>query len=145
MPPRGPIHFLPSALRIRQTACDVPVEDFDDRSFPVKAMLMRGICKLAENPSPLSLETPPDPIPGEGEILIAVSACGVCHTELDEIEGRTPPPRLPVIPGHQVVGRVIASGPGAKIHSNGDRVGVAWIYSACGQCKFCLADTCRWS
>jgi propanol-preferring alcohol dehydrogenase len=77
------------------------------------------------------------PAPGEREILIRVSACGVCHTELDEIEGRTPPPRFPVIPGHQVVGRVEAAGARAKNFAVGDRVGVGWIYSACGKCKFC--------
>jgi len=79
------------------------------------------------------------PHPGANEILIKVSACGVCHTELDEIEGRTPPPRLPVVPGHQVVGRVAAAGPGAKRFHTGDRVGVAWIFSACGHCRFCRA------
>ena len=79
----------------------------------------------------------PDPVPGEGEILVEVSACGVCHTELDEIEGRTPPPRLPVVPGHQVVGRVAGSGPGAHRFRTGDRVGIAWIYSACGGCLHC--------
>ena len=79
----------------------------------------------------------PDPTPGPGEILIRVSTCGVCHTELDEIEGRTPPPRLPVIPGHQVVGRVEGLGRGAEGFRAGDRVGVAWIFSACGQCVHC--------
>jgi propanol-preferring alcohol dehydrogenase len=63
----------------------------------------------------------------------------VCHTELDEIEGRTPPPHLPVIPGHQVVGQVVAAGSGADRHSAGDRVGVAWIFSACGTCPACVA------
>jgi propanol-preferring alcohol dehydrogenase len=79
------------------------------------------------------------------EILIKVSACGVCHTELDEIEGRTPPPHLPVIPGHQVVGTVVSVGPSQSAISNlesrmpsvGDRVGVAWMYSACGKCAYC--------
>jgi propanol-preferring alcohol dehydrogenase len=79
----------------------------------------------------------PKPVPGRGEILIWVSACGVCHTELDEIEGRTPPPVLPVIPGHQVVGRVVARGPGAGRFTMNERVGVAWIYSSCGVCPFC--------
>ncbi len=78
-----------------------------------------------------------DPIPGEGEILIKVSACGVCRTELDEIEGRTPPPQLPVVLGHQVVGRVEEAGNQAGCFKMGERVGVAWIYSACGECKFC--------
>ena len=71
--------------------------------------------------------------------MIRVSRCGVCHTELDEIEGRTPPPKLPVVLGHQVVGRVEALGPGASLHKVGDRVGVAWIFSSCGQCKYCKA------
>ena len=66
-----------------------------------------------------------------------MSTCGVCHTELDEIEGRTPPPRLPVIPGHQAVGRVEALGEGARLFHVGDRVGIAWIFSACGHCEFC--------
>jgi len=79
----------------------------------------------------------PDPTPAAGEVLVRVSTCGVCHTELDEIEGRMPPPELPVIPGHQVVGRVEALGAGADAFKVGDRVGVAWIHSACGACAFC--------
>jgi len=88
---------------------------------------------------PLELRDVPVPEPGPEEILVRVAACGVCHTELDEIEGRTPPPRLPVIPGHQVVGRVESGGPGASLFSPGDRVGVAWIHSACGRCACCLS------
>lgn len=96
-------------------------------------MLLREIATLAQNPAPLSLEEFPTPEPKKGEVLIRVSTCGVCHTELDEIEGRTPPPELPVVPGHQVVG-TIAAGP-----QQGTRVGVAWIFSACGECPHCLA------
>ncbi len=96
-------------------------------------MLLRELAPLTKNPNPLSFAGLPDPTPGPGEVLIRVSVCGVCHTELDEIEGRTPPPLLPVVPGHQVVG-VIQDGPQA-----GTRVGVAWIYSACGECKYCRA------
>ena len=69
--------------------------------------------------------------------MIRVSACGVCHTELDEIEGRTPPPELPVVPGHQVVGRVEQNGGKAGTFTIGDSVGVGWIHSSCGSCKFC--------
>jgi propanol-preferring alcohol dehydrogenase len=104
-------------------------------------MVLNRITQLAENPEPLELMNLPEPSPGEGELLIRVSACGVCHTELDEIEGRTPPPKLPVVPGHQVVGRVEGSGPGAGGFGAGDRVGVPWIYSACGECGFCRAGT----
>jgi propanol-preferring alcohol dehydrogenase len=99
-------------------------------------MLLHEIGALAKNPTPLSLQDVPEPKVGRDEVLIRVTACGVCHTELDEIEGRTPPPHLPVILGHQVVGTVIES---ASPLQAGQRVGVAWIYSACGTCKYCLA------
>ncbi|GIV59636.1 MAG: alcohol dehydrogenase [Rhodothermaceae bacterium] len=103
----------------------------------MKAMLLDRITRLPDDPEPLRPAELPVPDPGEGEVLIRVSACGVCHTELDEIEGRTPPPKLPVVPGHQVVGRVVACGPGVSDVHEGDRVGVAWIYAACGTCPFC--------
>ncbi len=104
----------------------------------MKAMVLKEIVSIRENRSPLEQVEMPDPIPGNKEILVRVYACGVCHTELDEIEGRTPPPRLPVVPGHQVVGRVEKNGDGASRFKNGDRVGVAWIFSACGACAHCL-------
>lgn len=103
----------------------------------MKAMVLNRVCKLKENKNPLELIDLPDPIPGEKEILVKVSACGICHTELDEIEGRTPPPRLPIIPGHQVVGRVEKTCSKTRNCKMGDRVGIAWIHSACGKCKFC--------
>lgn len=105
----------------------------------MKAMVLNEICDLRENSSPLQFSERPVPEPGPGEILIRVSTCGVCHTELDEIEGRTPPSRLPIILGHQVVGRVEAGG--GRAFSEGDRVGIAWIHSSCGTCKFCLAGS----
>ncbi len=104
----------------------------------MRAMILKSLAPLLENPEPLALVNAPDPVPGRGEALVRVAACGVCHTELDEIEGRMPPPRLPVIPGHQAVGCVEALGPGAEGLKKGDRVGVAWIFSACGACGFCL-------
>ena len=103
----------------------------------MKAMVLDKLGLVEDNQAPLRLVDLPDPVPAEKEILIRVLACGVCHTELDEIEGRTPPPRLPVVPGHQVVGRVVEAGDDARRFPVGERVGVAWIYSACGQCKFC--------
>ncbi|MFH2124865.1 MAG: zinc-dependent alcohol dehydrogenase family protein [Pseudomonadota bacterium] len=104
----------------------------------MKAMVLKELCRLKENHTPLELMELPDPVPAEGEILVKVSACGVCHTELDEIEGRTPPLYLPIVPGHQVIGRVEAAGSKADTFRIGDRVGIAWIYAACGRCTFCL-------
>jgi len=103
----------------------------------MRAMVLRELADLTKTDRPLQPAEMPDPKPGRGELLLRVLTCGICHTELDEIEGRTPPPRLPVIPGHQVVGRVESLGPGAGRYSAGDRVGVGWIYSACGECSFC--------
>jgi propanol-preferring alcohol dehydrogenase len=104
----------------------------------MKAMLLTELVDIKSHPTPLSLRTVPDPTPGEGEVLIRVLTCGVCHTELDEIEGRTPPPELPVILGHQVVGVVEQVGQVSQVKI-GDRVGVAWIFSACGECVHCNA------
>jgi propanol-preferring alcohol dehydrogenase len=104
----------------------------------MKAMILMKIVPLDVCTNPLELAELPVPVPGDGEVLIRVSACGVCHTELDEIEGRTAPARLPMVLGHQVVGRVEMAGRGVAGPAVGDRVGVAWIHSACGRCRFCL-------
>ncbi len=104
----------------------------------MKAMILKKLFPLFENDDPLELVHMPVPSPRRNEILLKISACGVCHTELDEIEGRTPPAVLPMIPGHQIVGRVQEAGPGATRFKNGERVGIAWIHSACGACRFCL-------
>ena len=104
----------------------------------MKAMVLSRICVLEGNENPLELVTLPDPVPGEKDILVKVLTCGVCHTELDEIEGRMPPPRLPIVLGHQIIGRVEDKGPEAKKFKLGDRVGIGWIYSSCGKCKFCM-------
>jgi alcohol dehydrogenase, propanol-preferring len=103
----------------------------------MKAMVIEKICNLKDEREPLRLVDMPAPVPGDNEVLVKVSVCGVCHTELDEIEGRTPPPRFPVVPGHQIVGIVIKTGKYAKVYKPGDRVGIAWIHSACGACRFC--------
>lgn len=103
----------------------------------MRAMVLSRATAVEEGSAPLELRDLPPPVPKEGEILIRVSACGVCHTELDEIEGRTPPLRFPVVPGHQVVGIVERAGSGR--FEAGDRVGVGWIHSSCGKCKFCRA------
>ncbi|HDG98144.1 MAG TPA: alcohol dehydrogenase [Desulfobacterales bacterium] len=103
----------------------------------MKAMVLNEVVDLTENRQPLELVDLPEPKPGQGEVLLKVLTCGVCHTELDEIEGRTPPPRFPMVLGHQVVGKVEELGPGASRFKIGDRVGVGWIYSACGHCEYC--------
>lgn len=97
----------------------------------MKAMLLESLGDVTPLQPPLKLVQHPEPTLNPGEVLLRVTRCGVCHTELDEIEGRMPPPQLPVIPGHQVVG-VIEEG-----ENKGQRVGVAWIASACGECDFC--------
>src|SRR5574340_1131878 len=99
----------------------------------MKAMLLRRIGVVQEGEQPLEASIVPEPRPARDQLFIRVTACGVCHTELDEIEGRTPPPHLPVIPGNQVVGRIEEGGP------IGQRVGVAWIHSACGRWEYCVA------
>lgn len=103
-------------------------------------MVLNQITSLDINDQPLIAAELPVPLPKAREIRIQVSVCGVCHTELDEIEGRTAPLHLPIILGHQVVGRVHKIGPSASKFKLGDRVGVAWIYSACGECEFCKAN-----
>lgn len=106
----------------------------------MKAMILPRITPLNQNPTPLQLADVPVPRPREGEILVKVSTCGVCHTELDEIEGRTPPAFLPLVLGHQVVGRVAEVGRDASKFQLGERVGIAWIFSSCGTCEFCRSE-----
>jgi propanol-preferring alcohol dehydrogenase len=106
-------------------------------------MVLAATASLDRNPAPLTLVQVPRPQPGQGEILIEVSVCGVCHTELDEIEGRTAPSRLPVIPGHEIVGRVVQNGPGCSRYQTGRRVGVGWIHSSTGAQDENLSDEFR--
>ena len=98
----------------------------------MRAMVLRRIVSLDEVDTPLEPAELPAPEPAAGEVLIRVAACGVCHTELDEIEGRTAPPHLPVVPGHQVIGCVAGAGPGVGKLAVGDRVGVGWIHASSG-------------
>ncbi len=98
----------------------------------MKAMILPEIVSLDATDEPLRLVDIPTPEPGPREIRIKVLTCGVCHTELDEIEGRTAPPRLPVVLGHEVVGRVDCVGREVSVHQENDRVGVGWIHSSSG-------------
>jgi propanol-preferring alcohol dehydrogenase len=99
------------------------------------AQILRKYQPVEKNP--LEASEVPDPQPGPGQICLRVSACGVCHTDLHTVEGELPAPRLPVIPGHQVVGRVAGIGPGASRWSVGQRAGVPWLSRTCGRCEFC--------
>jgi propanol-preferring alcohol dehydrogenase len=106
---------------------------------------------LLEKPNqPLKLVDLPIPKPKDSGILIKVSVCGACHTDLDEFEGRLAT-KLPVVPGHQVVGTVAESGKSVTKHKIGDRVGVTWLYSSCSRCNFCksgqenLCETAKWT
>lgn len=103
----------------------------------MKAMILEKTENVSENKSPLKLADVDKPAPTDDEILVKVTACGVCHTDLDEIEGRTAPAEFPMILGHQIVGKVEGGGERTGRLAPGDRVGIAWIHSACGQCKFC--------
>ena len=97
----------------------------------MKTMLLESLGEVTPARPPLKLVQRPEPTLAPSEVLLKITRCGVCHTELDEIEGRTPPLQLPVILGHQVVGEIVGGG------ETGQRVGVAWIASACGECDFC--------
>lgn len=110
-----------------------------NRPVPVqmRALRIHRIGALAPGRPPLVEDVVDTPAPGPGELLVQITACGVCHTEIDEIEGRTAPAKLPMTPGHQVVGVVVAEGPGCRLGLGGKRIGVAWIHSACGHCAWC--------
>jgi len=115
----------------------------------MKAMVLKKISSIRERP--LELIDLPIPKPGPKQILVKVSACGVCHTELDEIEGRLPPTIYPIVLGHEIVGRVEGLGSGTSKFKKGNRVGIAWINWACGECSFCLkgkenlCDRAKWT
>jgi propanol-preferring alcohol dehydrogenase len=95
-------------------------------------MVLPRVVSLHETDTPLELAELPVPEPNSGEVRIRVNSCGVCHTELDEIEGRTAPPHLPVVLGHEVIGRIDRLGSRVTLHKEGDRVGVGWIHSSSG-------------
>lgn len=97
------------------------------------AMVFRGGASL------LQPESRPDPVPGPGEIRLRVEACAVCRTDLHVVDGDLPHPRLPLVPGHEIVGRVDLVGRGVTGIEIGDRVGVPWLGHCCGHCPYCLA------
>ena len=97
----------------------------------MKAMVLQAVG------SPLVEMELPDPQPGPGQLLLEVGACAVCRTDLHVYDGDLTEPSLPLILGHEIVGRVVATGPGAERYSKGDRVGVPWLGWTCGVCDFC--------
>jgi propanol-preferring alcohol dehydrogenase len=115
----------------------------------MKAMILREPKPAEQNP--LALAELPLPEPAPGQVRLRVRACGVCHTDLHLAEGEIALPRLPVVPGHQIVGQVDALGKGVTRYALGDRVGVPWLYSTCGQCDYCrrglenLCDNARFT
>jgi propanol-preferring alcohol dehydrogenase len=135
-----------AGMRQRQSEVLLPKRN---EGGTMKAMVLEKISPVETKP--LKLVELPRPVPGRGEILVRVSACGVCHTELDEIEGRVAPSRFPMILGHEVVGTVESLGMGARKFKKGDRVGISWINWACGKCAFCLrgeenlCDSAKWT
>ena len=111
----------------------------------MRAMVLREIA------APLRLERLPIPSPGPGQILLRVAACGICRTDLHIIDGELSDPKLPLVPGHQIVGRVVARGSGATAFQEGDRIGIPWLGATCGECEDCregrenLCDAARFT
>jgi len=99
---------------------------------------MRAMVLRAQR-EPLRLEDIPDPEPGPGQVKLRVHACGLCRTDLHVVDGELEHPRLPLVPGHQVVGTVVSSGAGASRFRDGTRVGVPWLGWTCGECRQCRA------
>jgi propanol-preferring alcohol dehydrogenase len=115
----------------------------------MRAMVLNKISPIEAKP--LKAADLPVPAHGDNQILVKTLVCGVCHTDLDEIEGRLKPAKLPIVPGHQVVGMVTDIGKAVTKFKTGERVGITWLYSACGRCSFCqrgsenLCDQAAWT
>jgi propanol-preferring alcohol dehydrogenase len=115
----------------------------------VRAMILEQHAIAGDKP--LRLVNLPDPSPSDNQVLVKVSVCGACHTDLDEAEGRLEPTKWPIVPGHQVVGEVIGKGKAVTKFKNGDRVGITWLNYSCGVCDFCrrgnenLCEKAKWT
>ncbi len=90
--------------------------------------------------TPLEPVERPDPEPGPGEVLVKISACGVCRTDLHVVDGDLTEPKLPIVPGHEIVGTIAALGEGVDRFGHGERIGVPWLGRTCGQCRYCLSE-----
>ncbi len=115
----------------------------------MRAAAIVGVGPVSENP--LEMTEVDRPLLKSGQVLLKVLACGVCHTELDQIEGRLTPPHLPIVPGHQIVGEVVERAGDADRFEIGRRVGVTWLHWSCGRCDYCragrqnLCDSAQWT
>jgi len=115
----------------------------------MRAMILDKQSPIEEKP--LKAADLPIPTPDDNQILVKVSVCGACHTDLDEVEGRLKPTKSPIVLGHQVVGKVTGKGKDVTKFKIGDRVGITWLYSACGKCGFCqmgnenLCEQAKWT
>src|SRR5271168_1911322 len=108
------------------------------RTTMSKKMMAGVVHKLG---GPLTVEEVAVPEPGEGDVLVKIEASGVCHTDLHAADGDWPvKPSPPFIPGHEGVGTVVAVGGGVAAVKEGDRIGVPWLHTACGQCRYCLSS-----
>jgi propanol-preferring alcohol dehydrogenase len=103
----------------------------------MKAMVLSEFGQVETSPLKLKEVRPPEP--GPDQLLLRVSYCGVCHTDLHTVEGELPAVKLPRIPGHQIVGRVEKAGERVSLFKTGERAGCAWLYQTCGHCPFCLS------
>ena len=103
----------------------------------MRAMVLHAQASIETKP--LRLEDAPDPVAGPGQARLRVAACGICHTDLHVVEGDLAPRRMPIVPGHQIVGVVDQVGAGVTRLAAGDRVGVPWLHRACGSCRFCAS------
>jgi len=101
----------------------------------MKAMLLRKTAPIEQNP--LVFTELPDQEPGPEQVKLRVLSCGICHTDLHTVEGDLRIPKLPVIPGHQVVGEILETGKNVKKFNIGQRIGIPWLYKTCGNCSFC--------
>jgi len=124
-----PSHFPGESLPPAPGRCVV-------QGSAMRAMVLSRALPVEERPLLLVEREPP--VPGPRELCVRVEVCGVCRTDLHVVEGELPERRRALIPGHQVVGRVLARGPGAERFREGERVGVAWLHRACGSCRFCV-------
>src|SRR3569832_1775171 len=105
-----------------------------------RAMTNQRAMVLDRPGTPLQMRESTMPDPGTGELLIAVTACGVCRTDLHDIDGDLTRPKLPIVPGHEIVGRVAAIGEGVTGFTVGERGGVPWLGATCGVCPYCRAN-----